>query len=1094
MTEQALGTAQLKQLDQLCDEFESRWQQDERPSLRQFVEDAPGSIRSKALEDLLQIEIDHRREKGEQPAVDDYLQEFSDRREIVERVFENLKAATDTHGPSDTADFSNKRLSNDKSVELPDYEMLEELGRGGMGVVYKARQISLDRIVAVKLIQAGEFAMPEQIERFVAEAKAAAKLQHPGIVAVYEVGQSQGNYYFSMEYVEGQTFEQLLEEGNVSAQSISGYVQAVAEAIDFAHQRGVLHRDIKPSNILIDQFDRVRVMDFGLAKIVDNGSDLTSSGQILGTPMYMSPEQALGELSKIDGRTDVYSLGAVLYRALAGTPPFKSTSAIATMAQVIRDQPESPRTHNPSIDRELEEICLRCLQKEPEDRFATASELADSLQQHARCDIKQVSTATDRPPTNRRVLIALGGLAALILVAAVVITIKLGDKKVIVKADGDAQVDVEGDRVTVKTDGKTVVVQQNDGNESPPSKPEFTGRSAFDKLHREDIDSYELRVAGGGDAKHAPQELVGIFGGSRLQEGRPIWFVEFSPDGETILSQGEKQLHIKQWDAKSGELLRKLSHDAVILGKTFHPDGKRLFTASRDGVVKSWELATGRELASFKLPEREYAAMRIAISPDGKAIAFNWSDGTNDMGVEFYSTDDGRLLDDVKVETSDVTSLSFQPHGDLLATGHKDGSVRLWRLLDGALTREMKHDKAKSPVWNCVFRPDGDELTSTVYGQIIVWNLDTGKERLSLPIGPHKSRYAYSPDGGLLAAPSISGFVTSDLSTGETTELRVVGGIEHVDFSPDGKSLVTSRKDGAIRIRNPEGELLLGPAPHIGAITDLAVTPDTKRMVTTSVNATAKIWDVAARKVVFTFDLGVPGKCTTIDPKGEIVAFGGGPIRLFSLANGHAIPIEFDYRFESPRTMAFSPNGKLLAWGGKRSLKMISAADGKLVQEIDYKGGNFQFVFTPDSKQILASFDHDKFIRFFDVDSGEEVRKIELDSWTTTMDLSADGRFLFARGWGAGDWTKSRLVDLKTNEVVRRFDLCSQGVFSPDGRTVATRAGNKVSLWPLDRLGKPHEVTFGHETDRIEFAPDGRHLLMQNRFGTVYVLRIAKKQ
>jgi serine/threonine-protein kinase len=266
-----------------------------------------------------------------------------------------------------------------KTRRFGDYELLEEIARGGMGVVYQARQVSLNRIVAVKTILAGQLASAADVERFRAEAQAAASLQHPNIVAIHEVGEHDGQQYFSMDYIQGRNLAEVVREGPLPARQAARYLKAIAEAIHFAHQRGILHRDLKPSNVLLDQFDQPRVTDFGLAKQMKADSDLTRSGQVLGSPNFMPPEQAASKHGQVGPPSDVYSLGAILYYLLAGRPPFAAETLADALQQVCQSEPAPLRLWNPSVPRDLETMCLKCLEKEPRRRYATAQELADEL-------------------------------------------------------------------------------------------------------------------------------------------------------------------------------------------------------------------------------------------------------------------------------------------------------------------------------------------------------------------------------------------------------------------------------------------------------------------------------------------------------------------------------------------------------------------------------------------------------------------------------------------------------------------------------------------------------------------------------------------
>jgi serine/threonine-protein kinase len=263
---------------------------------------------------------------------------------------------------------------------LGDYELIEEIGRGGMGVVFRARQVSLDREVAVKMISRGPLASDQERARFQAEARAVAQLDHPGIVPVYDVGELDSRPFFSMKLIEGETLSQRISRGPLAAEEAVGLLVQVCRAVDYAHQNGLLHRDLKPSNILIDDSGQAHVMDFGLAKRIDDTGELTRSGAVLGTPAYMAPEQAAGHRGEVSAASDVYSLGSVLYSALTGRPPFQAATAVDTLLLLLEQEPLPPRVLNPGIDRDLEMIVLRCLQKPVDLRYSSAAQLADDLQ------------------------------------------------------------------------------------------------------------------------------------------------------------------------------------------------------------------------------------------------------------------------------------------------------------------------------------------------------------------------------------------------------------------------------------------------------------------------------------------------------------------------------------------------------------------------------------------------------------------------------------------------------------------------------------------------------------------------------------------
>jgi serine/threonine protein kinase len=285
-----------------------------------------------------------------------------------------------------------------ESQTFGDYELLEEIARGGMGVVFKARQISLNRRVALKMILEGQLASDAAVQRFYLEARAAASLDHPNIVPIYEIGQCEGRHFFTMAFVEGSTLSALVRQNGVPPPAeAAALVLAVADAVAFAHQHGVIHRDLKPDNVLVDRSGRPRVTDFGLAKCLGGDSGLTHTGQVMGTPSYMAPEQALGQLDRMGPATDVYAVGGILYFLLTGRAPFEGQSAMQVLSQVTQRPPLPPSKHVPSVPAALEAICLKCLEKEPANRYASAKELAAALRASGVASLPSLGSAGPPP-------------------------------------------------------------------------------------------------------------------------------------------------------------------------------------------------------------------------------------------------------------------------------------------------------------------------------------------------------------------------------------------------------------------------------------------------------------------------------------------------------------------------------------------------------------------------------------------------------------------------------------------------------------------------------------------------------------------------
>jgi serine/threonine-protein kinase len=393
------GPALALRLEQAC-----RWRQGDRAPAEDYLARHPdlGADAECALE-VVYGELLLREEQGERPRPDEFLARFPHLAGQLRRLFEvhaavcsaclpAPRAAESSPGPrpaappradgaktvpESAADFA--RLSGAAAVVVPGYEVLGELGRGGMAVVHKARHLGLKRLVALKMILAGAHAGEADLARFRAEAEAIARLQHPNIVQIYEVGEHAGRHYLALEFVDGGTLAQRLNVTPLPPREAAELVRALARAVHYAHGRGVIHRDLKPANILLARDGTPKVSDFGLAKQLAQDTGQTQMGTLLGTPSYMAPEQAEGHTKEVGPPADVYALGAILYECLTGRPPFRAPSVAETLEQVRLHEPVPPRRLQPKVPRSLETVCLKCLEKGPQKRYGSAGALAEDL-------------------------------------------------------------------------------------------------------------------------------------------------------------------------------------------------------------------------------------------------------------------------------------------------------------------------------------------------------------------------------------------------------------------------------------------------------------------------------------------------------------------------------------------------------------------------------------------------------------------------------------------------------------------------------------------------------------------------------------------
>jgi tetratricopeptide (TPR) repeat protein len=433
--------AGLQQIDAACDRFEAVWREGRVPDLASYLAEAPAELRFLLFRDLLRLDVEFRRERGEQPDALFYTSRFPDfQRELASAFDSQAKNLEETslsersdpeqdgtvvHSPpalvSQGIDQHGFQFESSRGPREAGYEILAELGRGGMGVVLKAHQVALNRTVALKLVKSGRFATETEVFRFQNEAEAVAQLDHPHIVPIYEVGRWGDQHFFTMKLVSGTSLDKRLEEFAADPRAAARIVATIAEAVHHAHERGILHRDLKPANILLDDDGQPHVTDFGLAKRLDAVHESTHSGALVGTPSYMSPEQASGTRTALSTATDVYGLGTILYALLAGKAPFAGTTLVDTLDMVRMQAPESPTSINPNVPRDLEVICLKCLEKEPRRRYSSARELAEDMKRWLGglpIEARPVGRLTRGLMWCRRNR-ALAGLAALLLLALV---------------------------------------------------------------------------------------------------------------------------------------------------------------------------------------------------------------------------------------------------------------------------------------------------------------------------------------------------------------------------------------------------------------------------------------------------------------------------------------------------------------------------------------------------------------------------------------------------------------------------------------------------------------------------------------------------
>lgn len=748
--------------------------------------------------------------------------------------------------------------TSDSSLVHPfgDFELIEEIARGGMGVVYKARQISLDRILVVKMIHGGLFANKDSIQRFQYEARAASKLSHPNIVPIYDIGEFEGQHYFTMKYISGGTLADRMEAYGLYMVSPNTVVYAqrqerlvkmmitLAQAVHYAHQYGIIHRDLKPGNILLDDHGEPHVADFSLAKVVDEGYGLTMTGNILGTPGFMSPEQAKGNSRKVTTATDIYGLGAVMYVLLTGRVPFEGHSPSDVLLKIQSESPIKPAQVVSSIHPDLETICLHCLEKQEHQRYDSARELADELGRFLKGEpirarpvslIQRCVRWQQRNP----LVASLAFLTTVLLVAGIVGVTWQRNKAINANEElTDLIYDLDRELVDARMEqglphealrvlsrrlesdpnnhiavNRAISILEQISIPLPDAPPVDLGASAW--LMRLDVQNELAAVVigdqkgsnrGGGTRAHAyslpgPAERLrlwdvasGNVSSEPMTHDGLIHDVAFDRSGKRIVSASWDGT-AKVWDVASKKLIRELPHKTAVWAARFNPAGDRLVTSCFDkqqkAVVSVWNVKDWERLHEIPLPNR--SARWIDMGRDNRIFAI--AAGRN--AVREIAT--GNVLMNPGRHSDFLFTIHFNQDASKIVTASMDTTSRVFDVLTGKeLTPPLRHTRA---VHAARFSPNG-LLIATVSNDRTaqIWDAETGQPLTSgLPHESSVIDVQFSGDGQKMVTVTENGVATVwDAFTGrEITRLGAeVAGITGAFFDSTGLRLATVSKSG----------------------------------------------------------------------------------------------------------------------------------------------------------------------------------------------------------------------------------------------------------------------------------------------------------